>query len=375
MEQRETLSLIPPPPGVTSNFENPEYIGDVVVVSNLVLLVLSTLVFFTGIYTRRVVVHSVDFGDYALAVGWFLSLGFFVSCVFWARHGLGIHAWDMPVAGFSLFSKMAIIAGAFYSMSTLSIKLSILSFYLRISPFRKFRICVYGLAVLIIAYCLVQMLQFTYSCRPMAKAWDLSITTGSCSGALEMCVTNSAANAAVDIAMLILPIAMLWNVRMAKRDKIGVVAFLMTGSLHWLMYLSYWEYVVKFAWPSDKRQREGRLLKLAKDRGVTGIAEWFNHKQITIDGDPDTISHLRQAMEFGAQRKLSSKVFWVDSGTESSRASRSLRGRSKSSMGRLTGLGISTSSTPISSSGQKRTRDEGLVNGRGGIKRSKLDDS
>jgi hypothetical protein len=25
-----------------------------------------------------------------------------------------------------------------------------------------------------------------------------------------------------------------------------------------------WEYVVKFAWPSDKRQREGRLLKLAK---------------------------------------------------------------------------------------------------------------
>ncbi|KAL5318088.1 hypothetical protein ACEPPN_015192 [Leptodophora sp. 'Broadleaf-Isolate-01'] len=136
-----------------------------------------------------------------------------------------------------------------------------------------------------------------------------------------------------------------------------------------------WEYVVKFAWPSDKRQREGRLLKLAKDRGVTGIAEWFNHEQITIDGDPDTISHLRQAMEFGAQRKLSSKAFWVDSGTESSRASRSLRGRSKSSVGRLTGLGISTSSTPISSSGQKRKRDEGLVNGRGGIKRSKSDDS
>jgi hypothetical protein len=52
-----------------------------------------------------------------------------------------------------------------------------------------------------------------------------------------------------------------------------------------------WEYVVKFAWPSDKRQREGDLLKLAKERGVTGIAMWFNHEQITIDGDPDSISH------------------------------------------------------------------------------------
>jgi hypothetical protein len=59
-----------------------------------------------------------------------------------------------------------------------------------------------------------------------------------------------------------------------------------------------WEYMVKFAWPSDKRQQEGRLLKLAKDRGVTGIAEWFNHKQITINGDLDTIAHLRRDMKF-----------------------------------------------------------------------------
>jgi Fungal protein kinase len=72
-----------------------------------------------------------------------------------------------------------------------------------------------------------------------------------------------------------------------------------------------WEYVVKFAWPSDKRQREGDLLKLAKERGVTGIAMWFNHEQITIDDDPDTISHFRRDMKFGTPRKLSSKASWV----------------------------------------------------------------
>jgi hypothetical protein len=69
-----------------------------------------------------------------------------------------------------------------------------------------------------------------------------------------------------------------------------------------------WEYVVKFAWPSDKRQREGDLLKLAKERGVTGIPIWFSHKQITIDGDPDTILYLRRDMKFGTPRKLSSKA-------------------------------------------------------------------
>lgn len=80
-----------------------------------------------------------------------------------------------------------------------------------------------------------------------------------------------------------------------------------------------WEYVVKFAWPSDKRQREGELLKLAKERGVTGIAVWFNHEQIVTDGDPDTISNFRRDMKFGTPRKLSSKAFWVDSNPESSR--------------------------------------------------------
>ena len=138
-----------------------------------------------------------------------------------------------------------------------------------------------------------------------------------------------------------------------------------------------WEHVVKFAWPSDKRSREGDLLKLAKERGVKCIAEWVHHEQINIDGHPDTISYLRRGMEFGIPRKLSRKASWVDSGVGSSRAlsrMRSLRGRSRSSKGRLVGLGISTSSTTISLSGQKRKRD-GFVGRSGGMKRSKSGDS
>ncbi|PQE09263.1 serine threonine- kinase Sgk2 protein [Rutstroemia sp. NJR-2017a BBW] len=134
-----------------------------------------------------------------------------------------------------------------------------------------------------------------------------------------------------------------------------------------------WEYVVKFAWPSDKRQREGELLKLAKERGVTGIATWFNHEQIVIDGDPDTISHFRRDMKFGRPRKLSSKASWVDGSPESSRAysKSSLRGRSESSSNRFKGLGIGAST---SSSGKKRKRNERLDPG-SRLKRSKSDGS
>ncbi|KAM3066403.1 hypothetical protein ACMFMG_012093 [Clarireedia jacksonii] len=133
------------------------------------------------------------------------------------------------------------------------------------------------------------------------------------------------------------------------------------------------EYVVKFAWPSDKRQREGELLKLAKERGVTGIATWFNHEQIVIDEVPDTISHFRRDMNFGRPRKLSSKASWVDGSPESSRrySKSSPRGRSRSSSNRLKGLGIVAST---SSSGKKRKRNEILDPG-SRLKRSKSDGS
>lgn len=126
--------------------------------------------------------------------------------------------------------------------------------------------------------------------------------------------------------------------------------------------LMEWEYVVKFAWPFDKRQREGDLLKLAKDRGIKGIAEWFDHEQIIIDGSADIIAHFRRGMEFGAPRKLSSKASWVDGSAESSRAySKTSLRRSRSSAGPLTGLEISTCSTTISSSERKRKNCEGFL--------------
>ncbi|XMA13633.1 hypothetical protein WAI453_006424 [Rhynchosporium graminicola] len=103
---------------------------------------------------------------------------------------------------------------------------------------------------------------------------------------------------------------------------------------------------------------------------------WFNHEQITIDGDSDTISHLRRDMKFRTPRKPSSKASWVDHSAESSWAysKTSLRGRSGSSVAHLVGLGIGAGSATTSSSGQKRKRDERL-DGSNRLKRSKSDGS
>jgi hypothetical protein len=139
---------------------------------------------------------------------------------------------------------------------------------------------------------------------------------------------------------------------------------------------------VKFAWPSDKRQREGRLLKLAKDRGVIGIAKWLNYEQVLIDDKPDTILYLREGMEFGAPWKLSTKASWVDTGTKSSRANSrtgsrtrsSALGRSRTSVGSFAAVQINRS-TSILSPGQKRKQADRSTSAPGAVKRSRLNNS
>lgn len=98
------------------------------------------------------------------------------------------------------------------------------------------------------------------------------------------------------------------------------------------------EYVLKFAWRSDKRQSEGKLLKLARERNVWGVAKLFGHQ------DLETIANLRRGLEFAKPKTFRSAR--KDSINQS-------HSREQSSMQANT-LGISLAT--MSSSGQKRKR-------------------
>ena len=54
----------------------------------------------------------------------------------------------------------------------------------------------------------------------------------------------------------------------------------------------YPQYVVKFSWTSDRRAPETELLRLARQRGVSGVAELFGHRQIA------SIKEMREGLTF-----------------------------------------------------------------------------
>jgi len=110
------------------------------------------------------------------------------------------------------------------------IKLSLLLFYLQISPDRRFRIAVYGLALVVVGYSLASALVVVFSCSPVSKSWDITVRDGHCVNLPAFYIVNLSLNSATDIAVLILPVPMLWNVQMPRPQKIALTAIFMTGS-------------------------------------------------------------------------------------------------------------------------------------------------
>lgn len=85
--------------------------------------------------------------------------------------------------------------------------------------------------VVSIIYSLLAAFGFAWVCQPIEKYWDFSITAGSCINLDAFFLSTACINAATDLALLVLPLFIVKDLRLPKRRKLGVALLLMTGSL------------------------------------------------------------------------------------------------------------------------------------------------
>jgi len=81
-----------------------------------------------------------------------------------------------------------------------------------------------------LGYCLVGAFTFVYICQPIKKYWDVAVP-GSCLDYKAVFLVGGCLNVITDVVMLLLPIWLLWPLRLPLKQKIGVTMILMTGSL------------------------------------------------------------------------------------------------------------------------------------------------
>jgi hypothetical protein len=111
-------------------------------------------------------------------------------------------------------------------------KTAILCLYPCISPTRIFRICVWVLVGIVACWTLTTLVWSIVYCIPVSDFWDLKAAlAGKCPVKMSFIAFTGTSNVITDLAILILPILMLWHVTLPAKTKIGVAIVLATGSL------------------------------------------------------------------------------------------------------------------------------------------------
>lgn len=129
--------------------------------------------------------------------------------------------------------QAGMITGTFYGMSIMLTKLSILTFYLKfVLPGTPLRITIYITMAVVVLYSFITSFVWVYACQPLEKFWDLTITEGTCVNFLKITVFSGAMNVLTDIIILVLPLAILRDLRLPFRQKIIIMGIMATGGLY-----------------------------------------------------------------------------------------------------------------------------------------------
>ncbi|KAK4203457.1 hypothetical protein QBC40DRAFT_24205 [Triangularia verruculosa] len=218
-----------PPP--IPNYENPESIGYRLVIVAVLFPVLALCFLVPRLYTASSIIRKWHPDDYLIIVAFLFTVANSIVCVTQTTLGMGNHIWDLPLPKFMSMMKLGMIGGAMtYNLTTLFVKMSILSFYLRFATANhKFRIAVYMVMFFVVGYTIPNAFLFLYICKPMEFYWNWTIEGGSCINQQAAFDSSNILNMATDFMILLMPIWMLWDLRVGIRRKVGVVGILMAG--------------------------------------------------------------------------------------------------------------------------------------------------
>ena len=128
-------------------------------------------------------------------------------------------------------SKFLLVESLLYLAAVVFPKLSLLTIYLRIFVQPRFRMACYTLATLLIANWVGNTVAGLFMCEPLQYLWDHTIPGGHCFHDNVWICWASLINIVTDVAMLVLPLPVIWKLHTSRSIKIGLTITFATGSV------------------------------------------------------------------------------------------------------------------------------------------------
>ncbi|PVH81178.1 hypothetical protein DL98DRAFT_548618 [Cadophora sp. DSE1049] len=222
----------PPPPGITPNFEHPE---DVLKTINTVSIVLTIAVMAPLVAGRvfiKVFLTKVFYvEDYFCVVSWALSTGYCLTGIFMGDHGGGNHVWEVTKDSMVGFQQALYADTVVYGPAAWFTKATLLLIFIRVfTPFRKTVIFIYAFIVAMLMYYLPVMIIKARICNPIAALWipDLPAV---CLDRVKLFYCDTVMSALTDMVILVLPIPLVWSLKMPLKKKLRIAALLGAGGI------------------------------------------------------------------------------------------------------------------------------------------------
>ncbi|RKL18046.1 hypothetical protein BFJ68_g4305 [Fusarium oxysporum] len=210
--------LMEPPEGQTRTLVDPPSSGSGVIPCGVTTTIIASIIVILRVFTRRYVVKSVLGADDYLCIA-----GLCFSFIF-----LGI---SLTLAEYvPKFWQTSIGATLTYAACISLAKLSVLTFYLRISPDRFVRRAVHVLMALVCSYTFVYICLVVFRCQPVSSGWDLTIE-GKCIGMDVLVLFLVICSVVIDTFVLLLPIRIVQPLQIPTRQKISLAVLFATGGV------------------------------------------------------------------------------------------------------------------------------------------------
>ncbi|KAF7945785.1 uncharacterized protein EAE97_004823 [Botrytis byssoidea] len=222
-----------PPPGVTSNFDNPYSLRPAADAVKIVTTILATLAIFIRVYTKWRIIREVHLEDYIAVAAWCGYIVFNVTTGF-DPNVFGRHQWDIRLKDYQIFLYGTYITSISFGLAIMSIKISILLQYIRLftagTRDLMFWSC-HALMWITVVFYTILLFMTIFICTPIPKFWNVLDTTGHCLDVNYLFLATGTANTITDFLIILLPQPIIWKLQMSFKEHVGVSAVFSTGLL------------------------------------------------------------------------------------------------------------------------------------------------
>ncbi|MCJ1382008.1 hypothetical protein MMC17_005120 [Xylographa soralifera] len=236
-EELNALSHVPalaPPPGIESNFVNPQNQSLSFLLVTSTLFGVMTIFFINRIYTKVLIIRKYTWDDLTIIIAFTSSIAYFVVSIWGVQKGkLGVHEWDINIPDVLSLNLLIpeYLASILTEIALLFTKATFFFMYLSIfGPLQWMRISAWlGLLVNTGFYLAVLVANMIFSTPRPGQSWQQAAISEQ--GTLALSIPQAVGGLIIDMFILALPIIAVSKLQLPPRRKLGVILIFMSGAL------------------------------------------------------------------------------------------------------------------------------------------------